>query len=80
MNEDKKSISKIKEIEFKCKKCNTRMIFQINKKSTMLERCCNCGDAFRYDEMHDPMAYLTMAIEKFEKINNLEVSLICEEE
>ncbi|MEA1917403.1 MAG: hypothetical protein U9N42_07715 [Campylobacterota bacterium] len=77
MNE-KRKLSQIKEIEFKCKKCNTKMIFEIDKKSTMLERCCNCGDAFRYDNIHDPMAHLTIAIEKFQKINNLEISLICE--
>ena len=78
--DEKKKLSQIKEIEFKCKKCNTKMIFEIDKKSTMLNRCCNCNDEFRYDDMHDPMAYLTMAIEKFQNINNLEISLICEKE
>ena len=76
---EKRKLSDIVEIEFKCAKCNAKIILDLNKKTTMPTNCCNCGTGFIFEPMDNPLGYFLKSVKIFESIDNLGVSLICKE-
>ena len=73
-------VTKITKLSYKCKKCETETIIRLKPNSTMPRQCCRCGTLFTFDEYNDPLIRLTTAIEGFKKINELDISLLCEEQ
>jgi transcription elongation factor Elf1 len=77
MNEEKRNINNIKEIEFKCKECNAKIILELNEKANMPTACCNCGESFGFDPMENPLRHLQKSITMFNTIKSLQTSFIC---
>ena len=74
----KKNIRDIKEIEFKCKKCDTKVTFSINSNShKTLNVCPVCNAYFTGKDIVEQMRILLFSLEHSEA---LEVSFICDDE
>jgi len=78
MTEEKRDINNITGIEFKCTHCKAKLVLELNKKANMPTSCCNCGSAYTFDPMENPLRHLQKSFTMFNSIDNLETCFICE--
>lgn len=79
MSDEIINLKELKILEFCCKKCKTRVIFDFTKRKKMLRLCPNCGDEFIFNTYTDPIKFLCQAIDELNQIENLEVSFVKDE-
>ena len=76
----KKNISKIMKIEYRCKECDTQLIFNIDEFKTAPIGCTVCNASFRHQGKSDPIISLNNALKELKLTTNAEISLICDDE
>ena len=76
----KKSVDKIIKIEYRCKECDTQLIFNIDEFKTAPIGCSVCGASFRHQSKSDPIVSLSSALKELKLTTNAEICLVCEDE
>lgn len=75
----KKNIKDIKELEFKCDNCGTRVIFDFENRKRTITRCLNCDFAFFRGDS-DVLSALDDVFFRLKDTKGLQVSFICDDE
>jgi len=71
-------LENLKGFEFECEKCGC-VVRTGRGRDTMFQACPDCGERFGFNRNNDPIARIQQALEAFESVSGVKVSLICEE-
>lgn len=71
-------LENLKGFKFECEKCGCVVTTGLDRK-TILRFCPNCEEGFSYNDQNDPIVHLKRAVEAFESVKKVKISLICDE-